>query len=213
MFIDPFTMQIFIVVDNLQGADECLVLCGWLQLEQVAESEQQWSMGFEMLPNQRQVVIAASGLNFGAVFAQTIKIALGRQIITDQPACNPIVLFPRQNLRDTIQRGHQPFHFLALSNLDLLKLVFGTLVDSRYAADEHLRQIIAGLGSHPIYQRQHHRIALRQREMLDLCNIQLRRLSREVPYPRDQDPFENLIKIPESIDPRQMVNQNFQIFP
>ncbi|MDT4849311.1 hypothetical protein FQZ97_834290 [compost metagenome] len=120
MFIDPLAMQILVVLDELKGLNQCAVLSGRLQLQQVTQAKQQRAMRFEVFPDQGQVVIAAGGLYFGTGLPQPIEIAVGAEVLPNQAAGFLVVWLLGQNLQDTAQGGDQLFHLLALPDLDLL---------------------------------------------------------------------------------------------
>ncbi len=69
VLVDPHAVQILAVLYQLKCLNQRPILSRGLQLEKVAETEQQRAMGPEMLPDQRQVVITAGSLDFGTGFA------------------------------------------------------------------------------------------------------------------------------------------------
>ncbi len=156
-------------------------------------------MGLEVLPDQRQVVIAAGSLDFGASLTQPIQIAIGGEVFPNQAASFLVIRFLNQNLHHAVQGSRQLLQLLALPRMDLLQLFLGAFVDRRYSSDEHLGQVIPSSHSHSIDQGQHQCVAFRQRTVLQLGDVRRSSLGSKVADLGIDDPVKNGFQVPKAL--------------
>ena len=209
---DPVNaMLVLIQLDDFKRVDQCSILAARTNIEKMCEPEEQRAMRPEVLPDQRQIIIAATGLYLSTALSNLFDASRRLKILSNLGAGSGIVWLVRQNRQHTVQCSDKALNLASLVDLYPFQLFLRAFVDGGHAAKEHFSQLIPGANLHAVDQSNHQRVTLGFATLLQFRYIVDHRLSGKITHLGVRDSLEDPLQPRDRLQPLQVINQCFQV--